>query len=428
MRVDIIPVEKDKNIVFVPESVDYFLTDDLTAEVVSRLEEGYENIKDAFPGLTEEEYKELERKVCRINSKRKTNIPDRQLDRLIINISNDCNMRCKYCYANQGTYGESKNMITQECLKKTLDVFFNIFEQIGLIQLFGGEPAMNMDAIEFTGQYLTEKKHKTQLGMVTNTTLVNERFISIIKKYDIKVTSSVDVEMLHDFLRPFPGDKNSWELVKRNIHKLQDETGQPSQFELTYTRVHEEQGMTICKVLEELKKEYGNIPVHITPVCSSDLKYHLPTRDSFIDSVDEIYEAKNQGIKLTYSTMKALELALKHKISFDYFCGAGISTLAVSTHGDIYPCFYFVDNHRFKMGNVYDDQKKIGNIILKERKKMLQKQKKNMSICKECMAQSVCTGCLGANYTETGDPFLSSKEHCFMTREMVKEILKHAVM
>lgn len=66
MRVDIIPVEKDKNIVFVPESVDYFLADDLTAEVVSRLEEGYENIKDAFPGLTEEEYKELERKVCRI--------------------------------------------------------------------------------------------------------------------------------------------------------------------------------------------------------------------------------------------------------------------------------------------------------------------------------------------------------------------------
>lgn len=428
MKVEIIQVEKDKNIVFVPENVDYFLTNDLTADVVRRLEEGYESIKDSFQGLTEEEYEELERKICKIDSKRNMDIPDKQLDRLIINISNDCNMKCKYCYANQGTYGESKNIVTKECLKKTLDTFFDIFEQIGLIQLFGGEPAMNMDAIELTGKYLMKKKNNTQLGMVTNTTIVNDRLISLIQKYDIKVTSSVDVEMLHDFLRPFQGNKNSWELVRKNIHKLKDQTGQPSQFELTYTKVHEEHGMTIRKVLEELKNEYGDIPVHIAPVCSDNLKYHLTTRDAFIDSVDDIYEAKNKGIKLTYSTMKALELTLKHKIPFDYFCGAGISTLAVSTHGDIYPCFYFVDNDKFKMGNVYDDQEKVRNIILKERDKMLQKKKKTINSCKECMSRTVCTGCLGANYTEMGDPFLPSKEHCIMTREMTKEILKHAVV
>ena len=38
MKVDIIPVEKNKNIIFVPESVDYFLADDATAEVVRHLE------------------------------------------------------------------------------------------------------------------------------------------------------------------------------------------------------------------------------------------------------------------------------------------------------------------------------------------------------------------------------------------------------
>lgn len=428
MKVDIIPVEKNKNIIFVPESVDYFLADDATAEVVRHLEEGYENIKASFPKLTKEEYEELAENICRENPKRKVDIPNEQLDRLIINISNDCNMRCKYCYANQGTYGENKNMVTLECLKRILDTFFGIFKEIGLIQLFGGEPAMNLDAIEFTGEYLAEKRYKTQLGMVTNTTLVNEKFISMVKRYNIKVTSSVDVEMLHDYLRPFPGNKNSWELVRSNIHKLKDETGQPSQIELTYTKVHEDQGVTIRKVLEELKKEYGDIPVHIAPVCSSDSKYHLPTRNSFIESVNDIYEAKEQGISLTYSTMKAFELALKHKMPFDYFCGAGISTLAVSTHGDIYPCFYFVDNDEFKMGNVYDDIQRIKNIILEKRREMLQRPKKKLNSCKDCMAQSVCTGCLGANYTEMGDPFLPNEEHCSMTIGMVQEILRHAVI
>lgn len=191
MKVDIIPVEKNKNIIFVPESVDYFLADDATAEVVRHLEEGYENIKASFPKLTKEEYEELAENICRENPKRKVDIPNEQLDRLIINISNDCNMRCKYCYANQGTYGENKNMVTLECLKRILDTFFGIFKEIGLIQLFGGEPAMNLDAIEFTGEYLAEKRYKTQLGMVTNTTLVNEKFISMVKRYNIKVTSSI---------------------------------------------------------------------------------------------------------------------------------------------------------------------------------------------------------------------------------------------
>ena len=59
--------------------------------------------------------------------------------------------------------------------------------------------------------------------------------------------------------------------------------------------------------------------------------------------------------------LKAYELALKHKIPFDYFCGAGISTLAVSTRGDIYPCFYFIDNEKFKIGNVFESKDKIQN-------------------------------------------------------------------
>ena len=74
MKVDIIPVEKNKNIIFVPESVDYFLADDATVEVVRHLEEGYENIKASFPKLTKEEYEELAENICRENPKRKVDI------------------------------------------------------------------------------------------------------------------------------------------------------------------------------------------------------------------------------------------------------------------------------------------------------------------------------------------------------------------
>ena len=248
MKVKVIPVKKNKNIIYVPENIEYFLADDPTADVVQHLELGYENIKNRFPNLTLEEYEELNSSINKNNPNSITHIPDRQLDRLIINISNDCNMRCKYCYANQGTYGSEKNMISIECLAQTLNTIFGIFKEVGLIQLFGGEPTLNIPAIKFVGQYLLENNRKTKLGMVTNATIVNEQLIELIKKYDIKLTVSVDVERLHNDLRPFPANQPSWEKVRKNIHRLKAETGQPSQFEVTYTKLHEDAGLTLSLI------------------------------------------------------------------------------------------------------------------------------------------------------------------------------------
>lgn len=427
METHIIPISDNKNIIFVPVSINYFIADNKTVELVKRIDDGYENIRDLFPGLTIGAYDKVKNILYEKNTKRKVSISEQQLDRLIINVSNDCNMSCKYCYANQGTYGESKNFISLECLEKTLDVFYCIFKKIGLIQLFGGEPTMNMKAIEFSGEYLKKNKYKTRLGLVTNATIVNDTFIEMINEYDIYVTVSVDVEKTHDSLRPFPNNSKSWNLVKSNIHKLQKETSQPSQIEFTYTKMHEDKNLRICDVLAELKEEYGNIPVHIAPVCSTNSAYHLSNRNSFVQSVDDIYRLKEKGCELTYSTLKAFELSLKHKIPFDYFCGAGISTLAVSTHGDIYPCFYFIDNQNFKAGNVYDIVSDIKRGILEKRNAIYDKPKEKTQKCKNCFAKSVCTGCLGANYTETGDPFMPDNSHCTMTKNMIESILRKAV-
>lgn len=424
MNTCIIPVRKNENIVFVPQSINYFLANDSTVELVKRIDEDYEDIKCAFPGLTEEIYYELKNKINEVNKNRRLSYPETQLDRLIINISNDCNMRCKYCYANQGTYGGTKNMMEIECLQKVLHTFFDIFDTIGLIQLFGGEPTMNLKAIEYAGAYIKDHGYSTELGLVTNGTNITEHFMAIVNAYKIKVTVSVDVEKTHDCLRPFPQDAPSWNLIKNNIHKLQRYTGEPSQIEFTYTKVHEDNDLSISKILRELQSEYGNIPVHIAPVCSEDIRYHLPTREVFTKSVQDIYDLKEHGEKLTYSTLKSIELSLKHKMPFDFFCGAGISTLAIAVHGDIYPCFYFIDNDNFKIANIYDIKTDIKQAILDKRNALLHHPKESNVKCSNCFAKAVCTGCLGANYTDTGDPFLPCKDHCEMTKSMVEAILK----
>jgi uncharacterized protein len=64
----------------------------------------------------------------------------KSLYRLVFNISNSCNLDCKYCYANGGNYKSSEKLMNKEIAKKIIDEFFTFFDDIENIQFFGGEP------------------------------------------------------------------------------------------------------------------------------------------------------------------------------------------------------------------------------------------------------------------------------------------------
>lgn len=426
MRIHTIPVDKQRNIIYFPDSINFFVVNDSTAKLARHIADGeeYEVVKGEFPDLSAETYNAFKSKLTFTNSSTTANVSSRQLDRLIINISNDCNMRCKYCYANCGVYGGPKSLISSETLDKTLKLFYSLFDAIGIIQLFGGEPTLNIEAIETACQYLKSHNCQTHIGIVTNASLINEKLIKIVNEFDLNVTVSVDVEKVHDLLRSFPNNQPSWEIIKNNIHLLQDNTRQPTQIELTYTKVHEDENISIVDILHELQQEYGNIPVHVTPVCSENTQYHLPNRRAFIDSVHDIFEANKRGEKLNYSWLKSYELFLKHRQKFDYFCGACISTLSVSTTGEIYPCFYFIDKPEYKIANVKDDAESVEDSIKQARKQYFSSAKYNLKKCKNCFANTLCRGCLGANLDEMNDPFIASDEQCEMTKKMIENILK----
>lgn len=425
MRIKFIPVENNKQIVYLPDSIKTFMANNETAKVIKCIanKESFSCIQNKFPDLSETSYNYLIRKLESVKKQSCISENEKHLGRLVINISNDCNLRCKYCYANCGTYYSAKNLISLKTLKSTLDMFYKLFDKIDVLQLFGGEPTLNIDAMEYACKYIMDHNYKTQVGFVTNGTLVTKRLIDIINNYKLSVTVSIDVENMHDQLRPFEHDIPSFQCIKNNIHRLQESTSQPSQFELTYTNKHKTAKITIANIIRELHTEFGSIPVHITPVCSDNPAFHLTDRNSFINSVHDIFEANKNGEKLGYSMLNALELNLKHHVQQNYFCGAGIGTLAVSTTGEIYPCFYFIDNKNYLIAKVTDSSEKVWTEIVKTRKYYINHKKNNTDKCKDCFANTLCHGCIGCNYCETGDPFTCSDLQCEMTKRMLENTL-----
>lgn len=426
MRVHTIAYDDSSSIVLCPDTLRFFVASKDAAALVDEIAEGvtFEHAQSTRPGLSREVYSSFVKRIADGELAASCEVPERALPRLVINISNDCNMRCRYCYADCGVYGGERSLITKETLSQTLDYFFNAYETIGLVQLFGGEPTMNPEAISFVCNYLRQNEITSKVGFVTNATLIDDDLIKTVAEYDLNVTVSVDVETMHDLLRPLRGGEPSWEVVKNNIHKLQATTCQPTTIELTYTQAHVDKGISIVDVLTDLNYEYGSIPIHITPVCSDDPAFHLVNRDAFADSVHDVFESRRSGMQLNFALIDSYIASLKGKHANAHICNAGAGTLAVSTDGDIFPCFFFIGNQKFKIANVADDVQILDKAIRSKKQEYLARTKDSLETCKSCWANTLCHGCLGANEDSTGDQFITPVEQCDMTRSLIENLIR----
>src|SRR5215470_11659786 len=70
------------------------------------------------------------------------------LERLVINVTHDCNLRCRYCYADTGAYGEARAKLQPGVGEQIVESFYARFAEIGSIQLFGGEPFLHPKGID----------------------------------------------------------------------------------------------------------------------------------------------------------------------------------------------------------------------------------------------------------------------------------------
>ena len=100
--------------------------------------------------------------------------------RVIIEITDRCNFRCKHCFANKNDYE-----LTINSWKK---IFENICKtKIQSITITGGEPLLFKDLFTLLKQV---KVRKTLLALDTNASLINESNVKLIEKFFKKVRVS----------------------------------------------------------------------------------------------------------------------------------------------------------------------------------------------------------------------------------------------
>lgn len=370
----------------------------------------------------EAEFAELER-AGGLNTPEFTFAKDKQIGEikaLCLHICHDCNLRCKYCFADEGTYhSKCKEYMSFEVGRKAIDFLISKSgkRQNLEVDFFGGEPLMNLDVVKQIVEYAREQGSKNgktfNFTLTTNCLLLNDETIDWLNKEMYNVVLSIDGrEQVHDKLRRTANDKGSQALVLDRAKKFAAKRGDKSYYVRgTFTAYNLDFANDILYLRDQGFEQISIEPVVLPEDSPMAIKQeHIPQILAEYERLAEHYiESRANGKWFNFFHFM-LDLdggpCIKKRLTG---CGAGCEYLAITPYGDIYPCHQFAGEPQYKLGNVLED-----SFCLDISKKFAKNIVTNKEQCKSCPAKYYCSGgCAANNIHFAGDlskPYLLSCE------------------
>lgn len=321
---------------------------------------------------------------------------------LCLHIAHDCNLACKYCFAEEGEYHGRRALMSFEVGKKALDFLIaNSGSRRNLeVDFFGGEPLMNFEVVKQLVAYgrEQEKIHNKnfRFTLTTNGVLLNDDILEFLNKEMANVVLSIDGrEEVNNKMRPFRNGKGSYELIVPKFQKVAESRKQTNYYVRgTFTRNNLDFSEDVLHLAD-----LGFEQISVEPVVAAETEDYA-LREEDIPVICEQYD------KLAKEMVKRS----KEGKCFNFFhfmidlqggpcvakrisgCGSGTEYLAVTPWGDFYPCHQFVGEEKFLLGNVDTG---IVNTDIVETFKGCNVYAKDK--CKNCFSKFYCSGGCAAN-------------------------------
>ncbi|MBP2032502.1 uncharacterized protein J2Z42_001174 [Clostridium algifaecis] len=347
---------------------------------------------------------------------------------LCLNIAHDCNLRCKYCFADEGEYKGERKLMSPEVGKKAIDF---VIEKSGPrknieVDLFGGEPLMAFDSVKEIVEYAKkqEKIHNKNIRftMTTNATLLNDDIMKYLDENMGNIVLSIDGRKeVNDKVRVRVDGSGSFDSILPKIKKMVEMRDKSKQYYArgTFTRENTDFFEDIKFMADEGFDEISVEPVVLPKENPLSLREEdLPTIFEQYDKLyDEMIKRNKEGNSFKFYHFN-IDLnggpCVYKRISG---CGAGHEYVAITPDGDIYPCHQFVGNEAFKMGNLSnsnDIKENIGN-------EFKAAHIYNKPECMKCWARFYCSGgCQANNYNFNGDMKIPYSLGCKMQKKRIE--------
>ena len=355
-------------------------------------------------------------------------VKSNEIKALCLHICHDCNLRCKYCFADEGAYHAAREMMSLNTAKAAIDFLLKNSgnRKVLEVDFFGGEPLMNLDVVKETVYYAkAEAAKRGKRFLFTTTTnglLLDDDAIKFFNEEMENVVLSLDGRPeIHDEVRKTVNGKGSFAAVIEKIKKFVRSRGDKHYYVRgTFTAKNLDFSKDVLFLADEGFDSLSVEPV-VTEIADLEIKEeHLPQIEREYEVLcDEYVKREEEGKGFNFFHFNVdLEggPCLNKRVSA---CGAGNEYFSVVPNGDIYPCHQFAGDKNWRMGNVFAGIER-GDIREKFAKSCLFTRKK----CGDCFAKYICSGgCNANNYHFNGD----IEEPYAMTCAMMKKRIECAM-
>jgi uncharacterized protein len=360
---------------------------------------------------------------------------DFPLQALVLNVTNQCNLACTYCYEfgadKIATPSGKPKYMTKETARASIDLL--LAESAGRkgvhVTFFGGETLMNFplvrDIVAYANGAAAALGKGITYSLTTNATLLTDPIIEFIAENAIGVTVSIDGPSdIQDHHRVYRSGKGSYEVIEPRLRALIAR----QQSRAVTARVTLTQGVTdVVRIFRHLKDELGFHEVGFAPVTNSgERDYALGDTGmgdvlaGFHALADEWLEHALRGEMHGFTNVTETIGELIQGVNKSHPCGAALALMGVSASGDLSPCHRFTDADTHTMGNVADGIDRAKQKDFLDRGHVGAKYE-----CQSCWARPLCAGgCHHEAFVRYGDTGHANLHYCDWIREWTDRCLQ----
>jgi uncharacterized protein len=152
---------------------------------------------------------------------------------LVLNVTENCNLRCKYCIFSENyplTHSYDSHGMSLKTAQHAVDYFFALAEPLTkripgkklAITFYGGEPLIAFDLIREIVPYIKSTAPcEIIFHISTNGTLLDQEKVDFLIENDFNIACSIDgPKQEQDRNRVFSGDQGTFDKVWKNLTEL----------------------------------------------------------------------------------------------------------------------------------------------------------------------------------------------------------------
>jgi len=325
--------------------------------------------------------------------------------KMMLLVSQTCNLRCVYCYAIEGNFADTGRLMS---LARAQDAIRFLDRRSGrrrsmTVTLFGGEPltnfAMIRDLVPWAKAYAASVGKRIHFTITTNGTLLSDEVIDFLIAHEFSVMVSLDGPRdVQNHNRPNVAGAGSFDLAAPRIQRLLERHQHPESIKVRATMTHQ---FHDTAALAGFFASFGFRRIGLG--ANVGFAFDKGPYDLTANDRDEIYCQTEALIHETglarirryeraaYNPLASALLSL-HKLKGKrgpkpkIGCGVGRNDQAVDVDGKLYPCHRYVGMTTYEIGNIYDglDQRKLEEYY----RRVLGAH----AVCDDCWATRWCAG------------------------------------